>query len=185
MADEIAKLALTNARIWTGEPSLPYAEELMIHGDTIIAIGTKEQIRPLIDAKTEVLDVTDNLVLPGFIDNHAHLMLGGLQLLSLDLREVRTAEEFIQTIAAKAANMPPGQWITGGGWEHDQWAQVRIPVKAWVDGFTPHIPVFLIRADLHMGFANSAALRLAGITGETADPPGGMIERDGRTYGHP
>ncbi|HWR44141.1 amidohydrolase [Sporomusa sp.] len=171
-------LMVINARIWTGEPSLPYAEALAIKDDLILAIGSNDQIRSIRGQHTKVLDAAGHLVLPGFIDNHTHLMVGGFQLLSLDLREVKSKEEFVQTIAARAANIPSGHWITGGGWNNDQWAQSQTPVKDWIDSFTSHIPVFITRSDLHIGFANSAAHRLAEIDRTTANPMGGVIERD-------
>ncbi|WP_425058326.1 N-substituted formamide deformylase [Sporomusa carbonis] len=171
-------LVVINARIWTGEPSLPYAQALAIKADTITAVGSNDEIRLIQGKNTKVLDAAGHLVLPGFIDNHTHLMVGGFQLLSLDLREVKSKEEFIQTITARAANTPSGCWITGGGWNNDQWAQAQTPVKEWIDRFTPHIPVFVSRSDLHIGFANSAALSLAGINRFTGDPAGGAIERD-------
>ncbi|MDF2572256.1 MAG: Amidohydrolase 3 [Sporomusa sp.] len=171
-------LMIMNARIWTGEPSMPYAEALAIKNDLILAIGTNEQIRAIRGLHTKVLDAAGHLVLPGFIDNHTHLMVGGFQLLSLDLSAVKSKDEFIQAIAARAANSSSSFWITGGGWNNDQWAQNQMPVKEWIDSFTPNIPVFLARSDLHIGFANSAALGLAGIDRLTADPLGGAIERD-------
>ncbi|MDF2874542.1 MAG: putative metal-dependent hydrolase [Sporomusa sp.] len=171
-------LMIVNARIWTGEPAMPYAEALAIKDDLIIAIGSNDQIRSIQGRHTKVLDAAGHQVLPGFIDNHTHLMVGGFQLLTLDLRAVESKAEFIQAIAARAAHIPRGQWITGGGWNNDQWAQSPTPVKEWIDSFTPHIPVFVTRSDLHMGFANSAALCLAGIGRTTANPMGGAIERD-------
>lgn len=169
---------VVNARIWTGEPSLPYAEAVAIKNDRILAVGSNEQIRSLRGQHTKVLDAERHLVLPGFIDNHTHLMVGGLQLLSLDLREVKSKEEFIEKIAARALNTPDQGWILGGGWNNDQWEQAGAPVKEWIDSFTPHIPVFVTRSDLHIGFANSAALNLVGIGRTTPDPSGGVIERD-------
>lgn len=169
---------IVNARIWTGEPARPYAAALAVKDGLIVAVGGTDQLRLLPGRRTRVVDAAGQLVLPGFIDNHTHLLAGGLQLLSLDLRAVAGKDGFIRAIAGRAAVMPPGQWLTGGGWNNDQWAQSPLPSKEWVDAFTAHIPVFLTRSDLHMGFANSAALRLAGISRNTANPPGGVIERD-------
>jgi len=171
-------LMVINARIWTGEASLPYAEALAIKGKLILAIGSNEQIRSIAGPYTKILDGAGHLVLPGFIDNHTHLMIGGFQLLSLDLRNVKSKDEFVQTVATRAANTPRGHWITGGGWNNDQWIQAQKPAKEWLDAFTPHIPVYLTRSDLHIAFANSAALRLARIDRITANPMGGVIEFD-------
>lgn len=141
-------------------------------------MGVEADVRPYIGRKTIVLDLAEKLVLPGFIDNHTHLLLGGFQLLSIDLQAICGREEFVRAVAAKAAVTAPGCWITGGGWNQEQWSQPQFPAKEWLDGFTPQTPVFLTRTDWHMALANSAALARAGITKETADPAGGVIERD-------
>lgn len=169
---------IRNARIWTGDPSLPYAEAMAIQGDRIVAIGTAEQVKAVSFGAAKVLDAEGHWVLPGFIDNHTHLLLGGFQLLSLDLRSASSKETFIQSIANQAAQSIPGTWITGGGWNNDQWTQPTAPVSEWIDSFTTLLPVYLTRSDLHIAFANRAALRLAGIGKNTADPLGGVIERD-------
>lgn len=174
-------LLVVNARIWTGDPSQPYAEALAIKADRILAVGFNNQIRPMRGKHTKIVDAAGHMVLPGCIDNHTHLMAGGFQLLSLDLREVKSKDEFIQAIAGRANRIPNGCWIAGGGWNNDQWVQNQVPVKEWIDCFTPDIPVFVTRSDLHIGFANSAALRLAGINRTTADPAGGIIDRDPHT----
>ncbi|WP_371381797.1 amidohydrolase [Sporomusa aerivorans] len=171
-------LIIINGRIWTGEPELPYAEALAVQADIIIAVGSNDQIRLLSSSNTEVVDADGHLVLPGFIDNHTHLLVGGMQLLSLNLRQAGSKAEFMQAVANRAATTSPGIWITGGGWNNDQWPGGEIPAKEWIDSMTPHNPVFLARSDLHIGFANSLALKLAGITRNTADPAGGAIVRD-------
>lgn len=173
-----ADLIVTNGRIWTGEARQPYAEALAIRGDSIVAVGANAQIRAVSSRKTRVVDAGGHMVMPGFIDNHTHLLVGGLQLLSLDLREVKNQTEFVQAVAACAAAARPGSWITGGGWNNDQWPGGQAPAKEWIDGVTARTPVFLARSDLHIGFANSAALALAGITRNTADPAGGTIVRE-------
>ena len=174
-------IVVMNARIWTGEAGLPYAEALAIQGDRIIAIGSNEAIRLIQGQATKVLDAAGHLVLPGFIDNHTHLLLGGFRLLSLDLRRVKSKVEFIAAIASRSTDIPRGGWLCGGGWNNDQWEAACIPVKEWIDDLTPHTPVFVTRSDLHMGFANNAALNFAGINRNTANPQGGLIEKDGYT----
>lgn len=168
---------IINARIWTGESGYPHAQAIAIKDRRIMAIGTNEQIQALASWQTKLLDAAGNFVLPGFIDNHTHFMLGGFQLCSLDLRQVGSKEAFIQAIAARAVSSANGQWLTGGGWNNDQWTQPQMPVKEWIDVFTADIPVYLARSDLHIGFVNSAALRLAGIDANTSNPSGGVIDR--------
>jgi predicted amidohydrolase YtcJ len=79
---------------------------------------------------------------------------------------------------AFAAKLPKGRWITGGDWDHERWSDAKLPTKELIDGFTPDTPVFVNRLDGHMALANSLALRLAGVTRQTLDPPGGVIVRD-------
>jgi predicted amidohydrolase YtcJ len=97
------------------------------------------------------------------------------------LRTADTPEEFTARIAAFAAERKPGEWIIGGDWDHERWPETPLPTKAWIDSVTPNNPVFVNRLDGHMGVANSAALRAAGITKATKDIPGGEIVRDPRT----
>lgn len=173
-----ADLLVINARIWTGNPVKPYAEAIAIKGELILAVGSKGEVDALRGPDTQVLDAAGHLVLPGFNDNHTHFMLGGFQLLSLELRGCKSRDEFVHAIACRAGQVPKDSWITGGGWNNDQWQQPVMPAKEWIDGFTSHIPVYLTRSDLHIAFANSAALRLAGIDRHTVSPMGGIIEAD-------
>ena len=169
-----------NARIWTGEEAT-WAQALAVSGERIVAVGTDEEIKNLADASTNCVDAGGKLVLPGFIDNHTHFLIGGFQLLSLDLRTVTCKEEFIEAVRRRAAELPDGAVLGGGGWSNDQWTQTDLPHRSWVDSFTLGRPVFLHRSDLHIAFANSVALRLAGIDRNTPDPVGGQILRDGNT----
>ena len=89
-----------------------------------------------------------------------------------------TAQE---RVAARAAEAPAGQWLTGRGWDQVFWEGQQFPSKADLDAVTPDHPAFLRRKCGHAGWANSRALALAGITAETPDPPGGEIERDPAT----
>jgi predicted amidohydrolase YtcJ len=111
------------------------------------------------------------------VDAHVHFLEGGFRLASVQLRDARTPEEFVRRIAAFAATVPPGTWITGGDWDHEQWGGV-LPARSWIDSVTPQHPVWVNRLDGHMALANSAALRAAGVTRATADVPGGAIVRD-------
>lgn len=173
-----AELLISNACIWTGNASMPFAEAIAIQGERILAVGSNRELAALRGTNTQVLDGGGNLILPGFIDNHTHFMLGGFQLLSLELRGCKSREEFVQAIAMRAGQVAKDGWIVGGGWNNDHWQQPAVPTKEWIDGFTAHIPVYLTRSDLHIAFANSAALRLAGIDRDTVSPQGGVIEAD-------
>jgi predicted amidohydrolase YtcJ len=152
-------LILTNGKVWTGDG---FAEGLAIEGNRIVAVG----------AAASGIDLHGRLVVPGFIDNHTHFIDGGMQLSRVQLRDAATPEELARRIAEHKA-----PWVTGGGWDHTIWSPPSLPTRQLIE---IDRPVFVSRLDMHMALANSLALKLAGITRETPDPPGGTIVRDDR-----
>src|SRR5437016_2651835 len=176
-----ADLIIVNANIHTMDRSQPIANAVAVHGNRIIAVGSNDEIKKLAGANTEVIDAKGQLVLPGFNDAHVHFMSGGFQLSSVDLRDANTPQEFAERIRDFAAKLPKGRWITGGDWDHERWPDAKLPTKELIDRYTPNTPVFVNRLDGHMALANSLALKLAGVTREMKDPPGGVIVRDPNT----
>src|SRR2546425_11410399 len=176
-----ADLIIVNAKIHTMDQTQPSAEAVAIIGSRIAAVGTTTEIRKLAGANTRVIDAKGQLVLPGFNDAHVHFMSGGFQLSSVDLRDANTPQEFAERIRDFAARLPKGRWVTGGDWDHERWPDAKLPTKELIDRYTPDTPVFVNRLDGHMALANSLALKLAGVTRETNDPPGGFIVRDSKT----
>jgi len=168
-------------RVWTGDSARPWAAAVAARGDTIVAVGDSSDVAGLVGPNTTVLPNGRNMVTPGFMDGHSHFLDGGFQLASVDLRSSRTPEEFIGRLKAYALERRPGEWITGGDWDHENWPATPLPRKEWIDSVTPNNPVFVSRLDGHMALANSAALRQAGIDRRTKDIPGGVIIRDPRT----
>jgi predicted amidohydrolase YtcJ len=116
-------------------------------------------------------------VIPGLIDAHTHVMGLGLGLLTVDLSDTRTLAEAQAKIAQYAAANPERPWIVGRGWNQEVWGLGRFPTAAELDAAVADRPVWLERVDGHAGWANTAALTVAGITAATADPDGGRIER--------
>jgi predicted amidohydrolase YtcJ len=173
-----ADLVILGARVWTGSAMQPEAEAVAITGDRIIAVGDNALIKKWIGPATQVIQAAGRRLLPGFIDSHVHFVDGGFQLLGVDLRSAATEAEFSNRIKAKAQTLPAGEWITGGSWDHQQWASAQLPQRAWIDAATPNTPVLVSRHDGHMALANSLALKLAGISRLTPDPPGGLIVKD-------
>lgn len=165
-------------RVWTGDSTRPWAGAVAARGDTIVAVGDRTTVAALVGPGTRILDNGAALVVPGFGDAHTHFIDGGLQLLSVDLRDAASPEEFIRRLAAFARSQPPGRWISGGDWDHERWPGAPLPRHQWIDSVTRDNPVFVTRLDGHMGVANATALRLAGIGRDTPDPPGGVIIRD-------
>jgi predicted amidohydrolase YtcJ len=174
-------LILINGRVWTGVKAQPWAEALAVRGERIIAVGATADVRKLAGPATRVIDLKGKLALPGFIDGHTHFVTGGFHLLSVDLRDAVTPDEFARRIRDKAGQLGPGRWITGGDWDHERWPGAPLPTRELIDRFTPDNPVFVTRLDGHMGLANNAALRLANVMKESHDPPGGTIVRDPAT----
>ncbi|HEY7235039.1 MAG TPA: amidohydrolase [Gemmatimonadaceae bacterium] len=169
-------LAVVNARVWTGDPRRPWVDALAVDGDRIALVGTSAEVKKLAAASTRVVDADGMMVVPGFIDSHVHFISGGFGLSSVQLRDAKTPAEFIRRIKAYALTLPAGAWITEGNWDHEQWGG-ELPRRDWIDSVTPNNPVWINRLDGHMGLANSAALRAAGVDASTADVAGGTIVR--------
>jgi hypothetical protein len=126
------------------------------------------------------LDGRGRTLIPGLVDAHGHVMGLGMQALRLDLSDTRTLAEAQQRIAAYAAANPSPRWIVGRGWNQERWGLGRFPTAADLDSVVPGRPVYLERIDGHAGWANSVAMREAGVTAQTEAPAGGRIERAGR-----
>jgi predicted amidohydrolase YtcJ len=177
-AQPAASLVLVNGKIWTVNDAQPRAEAVACLGSRIVAVGSNEEIRRWIGTRTQVIDVAGKLVLPGFNDAHVHFYNGGENLASVQLRTAKSEAEFRARIAEFAVKQPAGRWITGGGWDHENWTPARLPTRQLIDDYSAGHPVSVNRLDGHMVLANSLALKMAGITRDTPDPPGGTIVRD-------
>jgi hypothetical protein len=177
-----ANLVVFNGRVfgWPAE-----ARAIAVVGERIAYVGTDESAREWAGPDTELLDARGGSVLPGFIDAHVHFSSGGLGLSGIQLRDASTPDEFVRRVSEYAHNVPRGEWITGGRWNHELWPGAPLPARDWIDGVTPDSPVLVSRYDGHMCLANSLALRLAHITRDTPPPPGGAIEKgqDGEPTG--
>src|SRR6266567_1560793 len=174
-------IVIINANLHTMDPSRPIAQAVAILGNRIVAVGTDKEIKKLAGPLTRTIDAGKRLVLPGFNDSHVHFLSGGFQLSSVDLRDANSPEEFAHRIREFAEKLPAGRWITGGDWDHERWPGAQLPTREMIDRFTPTTPVFVNRLDGHMALANSLTLKLAGVTRQTPDPPGGLIVRDPKT----
>jgi hypothetical protein len=162
--------------VWTGDSRQPWAEAVAVRGDRIVAVGSSDEVSKHTRPSTRVIDAQGRMLVPGFNDAHLHFLDAGFRLASVQLRDAKTPAEFIARIQAFAATVPPGTWITGGDWDHELWGG-ELPRRDWIDAVTPHHPVWVWRLDGHMGLANSAALRAAGVTAATPEVEGGSIGR--------
>jgi predicted amidohydrolase YtcJ len=173
-----ASLIITNAKVWTVDKAQPTAQAVAVLGDRIVAVGSNVDVGAWRGPDTKVIDAGGKLLLPGFNDAHVHFVDGGEKLDAVQLNDARSKDEVVRRIAQQAKKTPKGEWIQGGDWDETKWSPPSLPTKELIDPATPDNPVFLSRYDLHSALANSAALRLAGITSHTPDPPGGVIVRD-------
>ncbi len=127
---------------------------------------------------TARLDGKGRLLLPGLIDAHVHVMGTGTAALTLDLSETNSLAEALEKIGAYAKAHPDRPWLIGRGWNQERWKLGRFPTAAELDAVVPGQPVWLERVDGHAGWANSAALKAAGVTAASTAPTGGEIIRN-------
>jgi predicted amidohydrolase YtcJ len=172
------ELIAVNGRIYTVDATARWVEALAVCSGRIVQTGTTREIEPLAGKSTRRINLAGRTVLPGFNDSHVHLIDGGTQLVEVNLRDARTPQETAARLAAFVKTQPKGRWILGGFWDHEAWPEKVLPTRALIDSVTPDNPVFIQRIDGHMGLANSLALKLAGITAQTATPDGGAIVKD-------
>ena len=164
-----------NGKIWTADDARPSAQALAIVGDKILAVGSSREIRALAGPKTVTVDLGGRLMVPGFQDSHLHFP--GESINSVQLDGIETLDGFQKTLADFAKSHPKLAWITGGGWGYSAFPDQTVHRK-YIDAVISDRPVYVGERDGHMGFANTKALQLAGITRDTKDPPNGHIMRD-------
>ena len=169
---------LLNGDIHTMDKRLPRAQAIAIAGNRVLAVGSDSEIQALLAPGVKAVDLAGRTVVPGLTDAHLHFMSYGISLKQVDLAEVPTLEEALQRVAAGVADTPAGNWVHGRGWDHSLWEGGAFPTRADLDRVAPDNPVYLRRKCGHVGWANSRALELAGITADTPNPFGGAIDRD-------
>ena len=175
-----ADLVLKNADVITMEPGQPAAELVAIRGERILLVAGNEELESVRGARTKIIDCQEKTVVPGFNDAHCHIFSFIRKLLSIDLSPplVSSIGDIKAAIRYQAQNTPPGEWLTGTGYNEFYLAEKRHPNRWDLDDVVPNHPVVLAHRSLHACVLNSLALSLAGITRETAAPPGGLIDRD-------
>lgn len=176
-----ADLIITHGRVYTVNPKQPWAEAIAIRAGQIVAVGNAKQIEPFRGSATKVLDAGGKLVLPGFTDSHIHFLDGALSLQRVQLDDAKDVAEIQRRVKAYAEAHPDQPWVRGRGWTYSAVGPTNLPDKKYLDEIIPGRPVYLESYDGHTWWANSKALQLAGITRDTANPPGGEIVRDPKT----
>jgi predicted amidohydrolase YtcJ len=175
------ELILTNGKITTLERTKPEVEALAVAGGSVIATGPASEIMALAGPRTDVIDLNGRRVIPGLNDSHTHLIRGGLNY-NMELRweGVPSVADALRLLKAQTDRTPPPQWVrVVGGWSEFQFAERRMPTLQEINAAAPDTPVFI----LHLygrALLNQAAIKVLGIGKDTPNPPGGLIERDGR-----
>ena len=157
-----ADLVIYNAKIYTVNEKFDIAEAMAIKDGKILAVGKTEDIRKKFSGKEEI-DAAGKAIYPGFIDAHAHFYGYGQSLQSIDLRGTKSWDEVISRLNEFAKTHPDG-WLTGRGWDQNDWDNKQFPSKEKLDELFPNREVLLTRVDGHAAIANQSALNAAGIT---------------------
>ncbi len=175
----MSTLVIRNARITTLDPAMPHAEALAVQDGRIVAVGTNEEVMKGWAAEATILDGQGRRLIPGLNDSHTHLIRGGLNY-NLELRwdGLRSLADAMALLKAQVDRTPAPQWVrVVGGFTATQFQEKRLPTLQELNDIAPDTPVFLLHL-YDRALLNRAALRAAGYTKDTKDPPGGQIVRD-------
>lgn len=175
-AGSMDTMIFVNGRIYTQDDRAPVVSAMVVQDGRIVATGSDDSLRASYPDAWSV-DLEGRTVLPGLIDAHAHVMGLGVAEMNVRLEGTRSIVEVIERL--QSVEVPEGSWLTGRGWDQNDWPTGAFPTRRDLDAAFPSTPVWLRRVDGHAGWANTAALRAAGIdpTDPMADPPGGKIYR--------
>ena len=176
-----AELLLVNGRVLTVDSADRVARAVGIAGGRIVVVGTTAEVERAAAPNARRIDLAGRTVTPGLLDAHAHFSAGGaerLYVLDLSYPNVKSIPDVAAAIRSKAAATGKGKWIEGHGWDEGKLAERRVITAKDLDAASPDNPVVLTQTTGHYVVANSAALRLAGITKDTHDPPSGTIDRN-------
>ena len=169
-------MLLSNGRIYTLDAHDRVVDTLVIRAGRVAFAGRRQEVNAA-TGEPEI-DLGGRAVVPGLVDAHGHLMHLARLRLTLDVAGLPSEAACAERVALRAASAPTGEWIAGRGWDQNRWPGAQFPTRASLDRAAPRHPVALVRIDGHAIWANSAALRVAGIDRHTPDPPGGRLERD-------
>jgi predicted amidohydrolase YtcJ len=178
-AKEYADLILTNGRFTTLDARRPTASAVAVKAGCFIAVGSDKDVQPHRGDRTQVIDLLKRTAIPGLNDSHLHLIRGGLNY-NLELRwdGVSSLADAMTMLREQARRTPPPQWVrVVGGWTEFQFKEQRMPTLDEINAAAPDTPVFILHL-YDRAWLNKAALRAAGFTKNTPNPPGGEIERD-------
>jgi predicted amidohydrolase YtcJ len=181
MTTDMPDLILHHGLFTTLDRSNPTASAVAIKDGRFARVGQDDEIMPLAGSSTKMIDLKGRRVLPGLIDNHLHIIRGGLNF-NMELRwdGIRSLADAMAMLKRQVAITPPPQWVrVVGGFTERQFAEKRLPTIEELNAVAPDTPVFLLHL-YDRAILNGAALRAVGYTKDTPEPPGGEIVRDAR-----
>lgn len=158
-------------------PSPQRVQAVAVKDGKVIAIGSNDEIKKF-HTKTKAVDLGGHFVMPGFNDAHLHMANAGFEKLNVNLIGAKSLAEMQSRVAERAKTTASGEWILGRGWDHTTWPGQKLPSRQDLDSVTGDHPAYFVRVDGHIGIANSAALKAAGVTRDTKPPAGGSIDHD-------
>ncbi len=173
-AQERVDLLVHDAKVFSADDRGTMYRAVAMRDGKIVAVGGEELVARYRAERT--VDAHGKLVIPGFMDTHIHVR--GVPRRAVSLAGAKSLAEIQERIRRKARELGAGEWVTAYDWSEDELAEKRRPLRADLDAAAPENPVLATRAGGHSGVASSLALKLAGITRETPDPEGGIIEHD-------
>jgi len=177
-ANQKADLLLKNGTVITMETEAPSATAVAIQADKILWVGQEKDAAAWTGSQTKIIDLKGAFVYPGFIDCHAHIVSLGDSRLEIDLNDTPNKQVIAKLVKERVEKSKKGDWISGRGWDQNEWPVKEFPTAADLDPISPDNPVILERTDGHAVWVNSIALKVAGISAATKDPDGGKIIRD-------
>lgn len=176
----MADTVFFNGQVVTVDAGDRVTEAVAVKGNRIIAVGTNEEVKRLVDTRTRVIDLQGKSLLPGFIDSHLHITIYGTNKLGVDCktRGIDSVRELLEALKEQAQKTPPGEWVRACGFDEDKMAEKRYPTLEELDQVSTEHPVFVMRTCAHHSVVNGPALSIAGYDRQTPDPQGGRIDRD-------
>ena len=168
-----------NGKIVTMNNKETMVEAVLIDGERIVKVGSKEEILNEKDENTELIDLDGKTMLPGFIDSHSHIVAVAQTLMIANLTEANSKGEFIQILKDSLKNNPPkeGEWLIGFGYDNTRYENEEHPTKFDLDLVSKEIPIFVSHASGHIATTNSKALEAFGYVGENYEVPEGGVVR--------
>ena len=177
------ELLLTKGEILTLDPGIPQAEALLVRDGRIVYVGTEQGAFSECCGAPEVINLAGKTVMPGFVESHMHPSILATTLLDVNCAypRVKSIRDIVDSVEERSKGTEKGKWVCGWGYDDSKLKEHRHPTRWDLDEVSPDNPVYIRRTCVHMGVANSEALRLSKITKDTPDPEGGCIQRDPAT----